>query len=194
MDDLKVPQSRRRLGETENSEEGRGESKAARKKRLRAIADHKRFLREKGTALYRTKNTWGGMIYRCYNSKSSHYARYGAVGIRVCDRWRKFRNFVEDMGLSPAPGMSIDRIDGKGNYEPSNCRWATPTQQTHNQSNNRWVIYSGQKLLVGEAAKRLGFTYTRLHLWLWRHPEYSGDLNRLIGVQHGSRNFIELKK
>jgi hypothetical protein len=73
------------------------------------------------------------MKSRCYNEKSNSYARYGGRGICVCDRWlHSFVNFLSDMGTRPSEKHSIDRIDGDGNYEPGNCRWATQSQQRQN--------------------------------------------------------------
>lgn len=78
--------------------------------------------------------TWKGMKQRCSNSNNSHYKNYGGRGIIVCERWlNSFDNFLEDMGRKPTPQHSIDRIDVNGNYEPSNCRWATPYEQRMNQ-------------------------------------------------------------
>lgn len=82
-------------------------------------------------------NVYNGMMQRCNNTKHPSYSRYGGRGIKVCDRWLESPlNFLSDMGERP-DGLSLDRIDNDGDYEPSNCRWATWEEQARNKSTNR---------------------------------------------------------
>lgn len=83
-----------------------------------------------------TYHTWKRMRQRCSNRSNKKYYRYGGRGITVCKRWNKYENFLEDMGERPGDDLSLDRIDNDGNYEPSNCRWATQKVQQNNRGNN----------------------------------------------------------
>ncbi len=87
-------------------------------------------------------NSWKNMISRCTYPRDCHFHRYGAVGIKVCERWlESFENFLEDMGSKPTQKHTIDRKDGGGNYEKSNCRWATAKEQN---ANRRPFVHSNQ--------------------------------------------------
>lgn len=79
-----------------------------------------------------TYYSWASMRNRCNNPNVVWWHLYGGAGVTCCDRWAKFKFFLEDMGVCPA-GHTLDRWpDPAGNYEPGNCRWATPTQQSRN--------------------------------------------------------------
>jgi hypothetical protein len=94
-----------------------------------------------------TWNTWYAMRRRCRKSDDTSYPRYGARGISVCARWDDFRNFLADMGERP-PGCSIERIDNSGDYEPGNCRWATPKEQANNRRARRLTKLTAAEVLA----------------------------------------------
>lgn len=94
-----------------------------------------------GTPTYRS---WADMKRRCTSPKAMYYDCYGGRGITVCQRWLQFENFLEDMGMCP-PGLTLDRKNNDGNYEPGNCRWATPQQQSDNKRlRKNAVLWRGQ--------------------------------------------------
>ena len=104
-----------------------------------------------------TYSTWSAMYTRCFNSKSISYKDYGAKGITICERWRTFENFFADMGEKPR-GLSIDRIDVSGNYEPSNCRWATNIEQARNKRTNRLISAFGETKTLSAWAESTGLS------------------------------------
>lgn len=104
----------------------------------------------KGTQTY---IVWKHMRMRCRNPNNADWPRYGGRGIKVCDRWNSFNNFLADMGERP-PGMSIERIDVNGDYEPANCCWATMQEQARNKRCNSGVVHDGVWRTWAEWAER----------------------------------------
>src|SRR3990167_5943872 len=92
---------------------------------------------------------WSSMRGRCGDKKN---ALYGGKGIKVCERWNDFKNFLEDMGPRLSCKHSLDRIDSHGNYEPSNCRWATRTQQNNNRKNVNILTLNGVTKTISDWA------------------------------------------
>lgn len=88
---------------------------------------------------------WSTMRKRCNNPNCKKYEIYGGRGIKVCERWDLFENFMEDMGPRPSPKHSINRIENDGNYEPGNCHWATRKEQAENRRSNVVVKYAGRE-------------------------------------------------
>jgi len=113
----------------------------------------------------RTYRIWANMMSRCTNPNFDSYPYYGGRGIAVTEPWKKFANFLSDMGKAPE-GMSLDRIESNGNYSKENCRWATKTQQANNMRSNVRVQYLGESLTVQELCRAYNLSaklmYSRL--------------------------------
>jgi len=104
----------------------------------------------------REHTTWSSMIARCTDRSDKRYVDYGGRGIKVCERWFVFENFFADMGVSPSPKHTVERIDTNGNYDPLNCRWATRKEQSLNRRSNRLVQYNGERKPVAAWVAQLG--------------------------------------
>lgn len=104
---------------------------------------------------------WRHMIDRCTNPKNKSFKRYGARGILVCDRWKKFENFLLDMG-EPTKIQTLGRINNNIGYVPENCRWETYKQQANNRSNSRLVTFRGETLTIAQWAEKTGLRYETL--------------------------------
>jgi hypothetical protein len=142
------------------------------------------------------------MKARCYETANIRYSNYGGRGITVCDRWRySFENFIADMGEKPTPKHSIDRIDNNGNYEPGNCRWATPSEQVLNR--NVWKYEFNGKMLNPcqidiELGLKIGTVSGRKNKNKWTIEEIashnkniSGHAKDMTGVRFGSLTAIQ---
>lgn len=100
---------------------------------------------------------WQQMKERCHNPKKAAYARYGARGVTVCERWRgSFASFLQDMGHRPGADFSLERRDNDGPYSPDNCRWATRRDQCRNRRANVWLELDGVRMCVTDWCAQYG--------------------------------------
>jgi hypothetical protein len=106
---------------------------------------------------------WQDILARCKNSNNPAYHNYGGRGIIVCDRWMTFKNFLIDVGMRPSSKHSIDRIDNDGNYEKTNCRWATQKTQNRNRRTNKLLTHHGKTVCVAEWADATGIAPSILY-------------------------------
>lgn len=109
---------------------------------------------------------WSHMRDRCENPNDARYQNYGARGIRVCDRWQRFENFLADMGPKPSPQHSIDRIDNDAGYSQENCRWATRVEQMNNRQNARRITADGRTLTLAQWSRETGIERSTIALRL----------------------------
>lgn len=117
--------------------------------------------------------TWAKMKGRCYNKNSPDYPAYGARGIKVCERWQKYNNFFDDMIEGYQKGLTIDRINNDGDYEPDNCRWATPKEQANNTRKNHMITFRGQTKTLQQWSETVGIKSAtiRYRLRMGYNPE-----------------------
>lgn len=106
--------------------------------------------------------SWTSMIRRCTKPEHPSYKNYGGRGIKVCERWMVFENFLSDVGPKPSRRHTIDRIDSDGDYEPKNCRWSTRVEQNRNKSDNVWIEHRGERRTAAEWARVLGIPLSTL--------------------------------
>lgn len=130
-------------------------------------------------------STWQNMKARCYRPTNGAYKYYGARGITVCKRWHDFHNFVDDMGVRPFKGASLDRINNNLGYCPTNVRWATMKTQARNKRSNTMVTIQGHTACIAEQAEIHGVDQSIISL---RHNKgATGDA--LIEDRSPHRNF-----
>jgi hypothetical protein len=144
---------------------------------------------QSGTRLYRI---WCAMVTRTTNPNSERYADYGGRGITMCPEWRtSFEAFVRDMGSTYADGLTIDRIDVNGNYEPGNCRWATYAEQSRNTRRSRRLTFRGQTKTVAEWNELLGL---KPGVVLSRIDECGWSVDRALSTGANPDALIHLRK
>lgn len=116
-------------------------------------------------------DVWNSMLGRCHRKGDSNFKNYGARGIKVCERWHTFENFLADMGDRPTEKHSIERSNNDGDYEPGNCRWATRKEQSRNTRRTRLFSFQGRSLTTAEWAAEVGIKEatlsSRLRLYGW---------------------------
>lgn len=109
--------------------------------------------KEKTSKIYRI---WEAILRRCKNPNYHEYKYYGGRGIKVCERWKKFENFLTDMGKPPTKNHSIDRINNDKDYCLENCRWATKKEQQRNKRNNHLETFNEKTKCIAEWAEEFG--------------------------------------
>lgn len=137
-------------------------------------------LRKHGLSYSPIYRIWQLMRQRCYLKTNKSYKNYGGRGIKVCLRWQDFQNFYADMGKNYRVGMSIERIDNNGDYEPNNCKWIPVASQGRNKRTTRLVTYKGKTQTVTDWEKELGYK-----------PDYISSKMR---QGFGFKDIIKLKK
>ena len=120
----------------------------------------------KGKSFYNKSwyNSYRAMMSRCYREKDVSYRNYGGRGIRVCEEWHNIENFEKWVAENPhSKGMTIDRIDSNGNYEPRNCRWASMKTQDNNRRNTVYIEHNGEVHTITEWAEIIGINRSTLN-------------------------------
>lgn len=128
-----------------------------------------------------TYRAWRSMASRCNNPKNKRYKDYGGRGISIYERWNNFENFYKDMGVKPK-GKSLDRIDNDKGYEPSNCKWSTPTEQLNNTRKNIYIIYKGITKTVPEWGRYLGIKPCTIHTRIKREWSVEKIIEKNVGI------------
>jgi hypothetical protein len=133
---------------------------------------------------------WSGMVNRVTNPNNDRYDSYGGRGIKVCDRWMDFGNFRNDMGDTYRPGLTIERIDNDGNYEPGNCRWATWQEQARNKRTSHIIAREGEGIALAEAVEGTGIKYSTVEA---RINAYGWSTERALTEEVRKARIIEFR-
>ena len=129
-----------------------------RSEKAREAGDRTRTHGMTGTSIYAI---WDSMHQRCSNPNRKDFPKYGGRGIEVCESWKIFEHFLNDMGQCPI-GKSLDRINNDIGYSPENCRWATTKEQARNKRNNKMITYLGETYCLSEWAEKLSINKNTL--------------------------------
>ena len=132
----------------------------------------------------RTYKTWSEMKYRCKNNLNNY------KNITYCKEWEKFENFLKYMGERP-DGKTLDRIDVYGNYEPSNCRWATYEQQENNKTNNKYYDLENSKMTLSQIARKYNISRSNLANKIYIYKWEIGKAIKYLLEKRGDYNGTE---
>jgi hypothetical protein len=124
-----------------------------------------------------TYHSWIHMRSRCNNANDHNYSDYGGRGIKVCERWNSFANFLEDMGECPE-GLTLERKDVNKGYSPDNCCWATRQQQSRNRRDTVYLTKDGVTRSLAEWAELLNIKPHTIHIRLYRGMTHSQALSK----------------
>lgn len=117
------------------------------------------------------------MLRRCNDPKHTSYSNYGGKGIEVCDEWKSFERFLDDMGQRPE-GKTLDRIENDKVYSKDNCRWMSMHEQANNRDNNVRLNYQGKSLTIAEWARELGINVNTIRVRLLRGKSTEDALSK----------------
>lgn len=120
---------------------------------------------------------WGGMIQRCQNPNNPAYEDYGKRGIKVCGRWKLFKNFENDMIATYKEGLTLERVDNNGDYCPENCKWVSWEVQANNRRNARFFECNGKKQTLKQWSHELGIKKSTLSMRIY---VYKWPLERVL--------------
>lgn len=130
---------------------------------------------------------WKDMRARCCIPTNHAYKYYGGRGIKVCARWKVFRHFIADIPPRPTPRHTLDRVNNNGNYEPSNCRWATRKEQSSNMRSNHYVEFNGERRTISQWAEHLRMGRSAILKRIQKGWDLSDALT--LASQKGKRGF-----
>lgn len=132
-----------------------------------------------GLSQTKQHRVWSSMIERCSNPKNKCYKMYGGRGIKVCDRWKSFSNWWKDMCKGYEPKLTLNRMNNDGNYEPSNCCWASLVDQANNRRTNHFLILKGKRLTIAQWSRKIGIHQATL----WQRINRGWSISRALN--HG---------
>jgi hypothetical protein len=144
-----------------------------------------------GKAYHPLYSCWKDMLTRCYKPNHKHFKSYGGRGIKVCERWHKCANFIEDMGPKPSARHTLERIDNSKGYEPGNCKWATRIEQANNTRTCRMINLHGETRTLSSWCHQLGFGVSTIR-WRMDHgmnaeEAFSQPINKAFSrKRHGA--------